>query len=56
MTENELKALNPWIEVANMLKPEESDCLYRDQNIDWYACSEDKERILHNTCSRDQKW
>ena len=45
MTEEELKALNPWNEVANMINPEEKDCLFRDENKEWYVYSEDKERI-----------
>lgn len=58
MTENELKASNPWVEVANMLNPEESDCLYREQNKDWYVCSKDKERIIdfNKKCDKDKDY
>lgn len=58
MIENELKALNPWIEVANMLNPEESDCLFRDPNKEWYVCSKDKERIIdfNKKCEEDNDY
>lgn len=46
MTEKELKDLNPWKEVANMLNPNEEDCLFRNENKDWYVYSKDMGEII----------
>lgn len=43
MTEQELLAQNPWIEVAKMYNPDEADCLF--SNTRQYVCSSDLPEI-----------
>ena len=42
MTEKELKDKNPWNDVAEMIKPDMKDCLFREEDQESFVCKDDK--------------
>lgn len=57
MTEKDLRKTNPWKRVAEMLKSEEEDCLFREKNKEWYVLPEDQKEIeaFNRRCTKENQ-
>lgn len=57
MTEKDLREANPWKRVAEMLKSEEEDCLFREKNKEWYVLPEDQKEIeaFNRRCTKENQ-